>query len=216
MTKQLDDQNINRKHLVVLNMLSLSVFFILFYAVLTDKYLLKVDSWISTHIPALQTPFWTDIVIFITNINGVRGSLILSLFIIAFLVIKNYYHELLFYIVSYAGASVLFAVIKILVERTRPVLKIINEQGFSFPSGHSSMSMAIALACYFIFVNKVSSSLGRKLLLIFCIIWPILIAFTRVYLNVHWFSDTLAGFSLGIFWVTLILLFYPYGHIRVK
>jgi undecaprenyl-diphosphatase len=107
-------------------------------------------------------------------------------------------------------------VIKLLVERARPVLKIINEQGFSFPSGHSTMSMAMALSLYFIFADSISSRAGRIVLLVVALLWPILIAFTRVYLNVHWLSDTLAGFSLGIFWVTLVLLFYPYWSHKGK
>jgi undecaprenyl-diphosphatase len=101
----------------------------------------------------------------------------------------------------------LFVGIKLLVERTRPLLKLINEQGFSFPSGHSTMSMAMALSIYFIFINKIPSYKGRVALLLFAMFWPILIAFTRVYLNVHWLSDVVAGLTLGIFWVTVVLSF---------
>jgi len=66
--------------------------------------------------------------------------------------------------------------------------------------------MTMAVACYFIFTPKIISAKGRSLLLGAAIIWPLLIAFTRVYLNVHWLSDTLAGLSLGFFWVALLHL----------
>jgi undecaprenyl-diphosphatase len=108
---------------------------------------------------------------------------------------------------TFSGSFVLFVGIKLLVERTRPLLKLVNEHGFSFPSGHSTMSMAIALSLYFIFVNKISSTKGRIVLLVLTLFWPILIALTRIYLNVHWFSDVVAGLTLGIFWVTLIATF---------
>jgi undecaprenyl-diphosphatase len=144
------------------------------------------------------------------------GSAIFSILLVSFLIYKKYYADLKFYLFAFLGASVLFVVIKLLVERARPALKIINEQGFSFPSGHSTMSMVIALSLYFIFADSISSRAGRIVLLVVALLWPILIAFTRVYLNVHWLSDTLAGFSLGIFWVTLVLLFYPYWSHKGK
>ena len=205
--KEQTEKIFSKKFLITINIASLLLFLVLLAAVLNNGILLEVDRWVSTHIPAIQSPELTKIVIFITNINGVVGSSVLSLFLVGFLFVKKYYRDLQFYLISFLVASALFTVIKLLVERARPALKIINEQGFSFPSGHSTMSMVIALMLYVIFVPKISSRRGRQALLVFALSWPILIAFTRVYLNVHWLSDTLAGFAVGIFWVTLILLF---------
>ena len=194
---------------ITLMLLSMVLFLIMLFNILFDGPVLRLDQWVSTHVPALQSETLTKVVIFITNINGVVGSAILSFFIVAFLFYKKYYVELKFYLLSFLGASALFTVIKLLVERVRPALKIINEQGLSFPSGHSTMSTAIALSLYFIFVSKVHSAFGRGLLLAFAIFWPLLIVSTRLYLNVHWLSDTIAGLSLGIFWVTGLVLLFP-------
>lgn len=202
MKEQIGD-HLNRNFLKVLSIISFFLFLLLLFSVLSNGKVLELDKWVSTNVPSLQTPVLTDIVIFITNINGVTGSTIFSLFFIMFLLYKKYYQDLQFYLLAFLGASALFTVIKLLVERTRPVLKIINEQGFSFPSGHSTMSMVIALSLYVIFVKKIRTLNGRMALLIFCIVWPIIIVSTRLYLNVHWLSDTVAGLSLGIFWVTL-------------
>ena len=202
------EQESKRKVLIGLLVISLLVFLTILYNVLTNGPLLMVDRWISTEVPNIQFPALTELIIFITNINGMLGSAIFSILLIFFLIYKKYYVDLKFYLLAFLGASALFVVIKLLVERTRPVLKIINEQGFSFPSGHSTMSMAMALALYFIFVTKLDSVSRRRLLLILCLAWPLLIAFTRVYLNVHWLSDTIAGLSLGLFWV-ILLTFIP-------
>ena len=203
-----EGQESKRKILIGLLAVSLLVFLVILYNVLTNGPLLMIDRWVSTEVPNIQSPVLTDLIIFITNINGMLGSAIFSIFLISFLIYKKYYEDLKFYLLVFLGASALFIVIKLLVERARPVLKIINEQGFSFPSGHSTMSMAMALALYFIFVTKLDSVGRRRLLLVLCLIWPLLIAFTRVYLNVHWLSDTIAGLSLGLFWV-ILLTFIP-------
>ncbi len=202
------EEESKRKVLIGLLIISLLAFLAILYNVLTNGLLLMIDRWVSREISNIQSPALTELIIFITNINGMMGSAIFSILFISFLIHKKYYVDLKFYLLAFLGASALFIVIKLLVERARPVLKIINEQGFSFPSGHSTMSMAIALTLYFIFVAKIDSVARRRLLLMVCLLWPLLIAFTRVYLNVHWLSDTIAGLSLGLFWV-ILLTFIP-------
>jgi len=71
------------------------------------------------------------------------------------------------------------------------------------------MATVLALSLYFIFRKRIGKGFSQLLLLLASLLWPVTIAFTRVYLNVHWTSDVLAGLGLGIFWVTLVYLFYP-------
>jgi len=61
----------------------------------------------------------------------------------------------------------------------------------------------LAFSLYLIFKDKVKS---ENLLLILAIIYPIMISFTRVYLNVHYVSDVLAGIGLGLFSVSMVYL----------
>jgi len=194
---------------IALMLFGIMLFVIMLLNVLFDGPMLSLDEWASQHIPALQSEALTKVLVFITDLNGVVGTAVFSLFMVIFLFSKKYYTELKFYLISFLGASALFTVIKLLVERVRPALKIIDEQGLSFPSGHSTMSMTIALTLYFIFISKIHSAFGRGLLLAFTIFWPLLIVGTRLYLNVHWLSDTIAGLALGIFWVNLLVLLFP-------
>lgn len=77
--------------------------------------------------------------------------------------------------------------------------------GYSFPSGHATISTALAFAFYMIFKNKTKY---KKTLLILSLIFPILISFSRVYLNVHYFSDVIAGMALSLFVVAIIALIF--------
>jgi len=194
------------KTVILLILLALFVFLFMLYSVVTKTFFYDVDVWVSAHSIFMHHVILNKIVIFITHLNGVVGSAILSFMLFTYLAYRKWYKDLRFYLFSFLGASLLFTVIKNIVERARPQSDLIDVINYSFPSGHSTMAMAMAAACYFIFVPKMASAEKRSLLLAAAIVWPLLIAFTRVYLNVHWLSDTLAGLSLGFFWVSLLYL----------
>jgi len=199
-----------RTDLIVWSIVSLLLFLLIFYSLLSEGKILVIDQWVSTHIPAVQTQAWTKKVIFLTNLNGIIASFIIFAVLTAFFWYKKWHSDLWFFLLSFGGATLLFNLIKFTIERARPDLRIIEAFGYSFPSGHSSTAMALAIALYFIFSKRVDSGLLRVLFLLAAVAWPLMIAFSRVYLNVHWFSDVLAGLALGLFWVMLLKIFYPH------
>lgn len=208
MHTQTESHSSHGKTLIFLNILTLLLFLFILYCVLSDSYLLLIDRWVNTHVVSIQTPLLTEILIFITNFNGVVANVSFAIFVMLLLTYKKWYKDRLFYLLSFSGAVILFTGIKHLVARARPHSDLIDVINYSFPSGHSTLSMTTALLLYFIFVRRCTSSLVKNGLLTVCIAWPIFIAFTRVYLNVHWLSDVMAGLALGIFWVTLMRLFF--------
>ena len=89
--------------------------------------------------------------------------------------------------------------LKNIVERPRPIgYRLIDETGYSFPSGHSMISAAFyGLIIYFIWKNVKN----KKLKYISCALLGLLIAFigiSRIYLGVHYASDVLGGFIISI------------------
>ena len=207
MHTEIENHTSFRKSLL-LNIVSLFIFIFILYCVTSDNYLTVVDKWVNSHIVAIQTPALTTIFIFTTNLSGVVGNVIFAIFAMLFLSYKKWYKERLFYLLSFSGSVILFAGIKQIVARARPHSELIDVINYSFPSGHSTLTMTTSLLLYFIFSRKQTSSLSKNSLLTVCILWAVFIAFTRVYLNVHWLSDVVAGLTLGIFWVTLMRLFF--------
>ncbi|HEC45186.1 MAG TPA: phosphatase PAP2 family protein [Epsilonproteobacteria bacterium] len=197
-----------KKPLLLLNIVSLLVFIFIFYCVTKGNCLTAIDEWVNTHIVDIQTPSLTTTLAFITNLSGLVGNSIFAIFAILFLSYKKWYKERLFYLLSFSGAVILFGGIKQIVARARPHSDLIEVINYSFPSGHSILTMTTSLLVYFIFVRKLTSPLAKNSLLAVCITWAIFIAFTRVYLNVHWLSDIVAGLTLGIFWVTFMRLYF--------
>ena len=90
--------------------------------------------------------------------------------------------------------------IKQVLQRPRPLeeYRLIAEKGYSFPSGHSMVSMAFYGYLIYLINKKVNNKYIKIFgtialsLLIFCI------GTSRIYLGVHYTSDVLAGFLLGI------------------
>lgn len=204
---------LKNKALIVLNILGFYLFTKMAEDVIEKEYILVIDRWIDTYFNATQTPLLTQFMVALTNFNGAMGIVVFSLFMILFLIYKRWYNDLLFYIFSVFGANIAFIVIKMIVQRARPSSDILSIATHSFPSGHATMATAMSLTVYFILVKRVQSIGLQLVLLIGCIVWPVIIAFSRVYLNVHWLSDVIAGIGLGLFWVTLIALIHRFKNI---
>ena len=91
-------------------------------------------------------------------------------------------------------------ILKLIVRRARPTgFRLIAETGYSFPSGHSMVSMAFyGYLIYLIYKNVRNRKLRWTLITCFSLL-ILIIGMSRIYLGVHYTSDVFAGFlfSLG-------------------
>ena len=97
--------------------------------------------------------------------------------------------------------------IKIIVKRPRPsqTLPLSFESSYSFPSGHSMMSTVFyGLIIYFVFKNIQNRKLKVFLSSLLSII-IILVGISRIYLGVHYSTDVLGGFILGIIYLFVFI-----------
>lgn len=93
------------------------------------------------------------------------------------------------------GAALLF-IIKLIVQRVRPENAMIEASGYSFPSGHTTSAVLLfGIVIYIAYKEKVKRF---WLILSGSIAMVLLIAFSRIYLRVHWLTDVIAGIFLGI------------------
>ena len=97
--------------------------------------------------------------------------------------------------------------LKALFKRERPNMKrLIEITGFSFPSGHAYFSMLIyGYLAYLIYENKEMKHRKRKITLLIILIS--LIGISRIYLGVHYLTDIIFGYSLGLFSLLVFLYF---------
>lgn len=131
---------------------------------------------------------------------------IISFFLFITLFLRSRKKEAIFFALVMSIFSLLLTWIKSLIGRSRPLPALTEATGYSFPSGHMVMAtLFLGLLLYFSWKNFTSRSWNIS----FTILSFLLLLFigaSRIYLNVHWLSDVVAGFALGICFLTLSLL----------
>lgn len=89
--------------------------------------------------------------------------------------------------------------LKRIVQRPRPTeFRIIDETGYSFPSGHSMVSAAFYGFLIYLIYKNVKNKYLKWLLITGLSLLILLIGTSRIYLGVHYTSDVLAGFLISI------------------
>lgn len=98
-------------------------------------------------------------------------------------------------------------ILKNIFQRPRPFLMMIGIDllidkplSYSFPSGHTAIAFAMA--------GTIARMIENKRIVLITIIFACLIAFSRLYLGVHYFSDILGGIILGLLSSTIVYKFY--------
>ncbi|MBT2757980.1 phosphatase PAP2 family protein [Mesobacillus foraminis] len=174
---------------------------------LTAGRLHPIDPKVMGFVQTYSSPFLDSIMIFITTLGskGVIGLLLVACISLILLKQRNYWGTLISFL-TVAGGGILNLLLKGLFERERPEInRIIDADGFSFPSGHSMGSIIFyGFLGYLVFRSewKIHSKFGWITLLSMVIF---LVGISRVYLGVHYPSDVLAGFSAGFIWLILCI-----------
>ena len=191
--------------LILINVFGLYLFSKMLKDVLDLELITKLDFYVSEHISHIYTPILTKIMIFFTSIDNTLPITIIIMIISFYMIYKKYYEDFIFFLISIFGSATFMFIIKNIVQRVRPSHHLIEVSGYSFPSGHATISTTLAFSLYLILSKKIKY---RKTLLILCIIYPLIISFSRVYLNVHYLSDVLGGIGLALFWVSLVAIIF--------
>ncbi|MFA5892060.1 MAG: phosphatase PAP2 family protein [Actinomycetota bacterium] len=135
----------------------------------------------------------------------VGGPIFLTAIVVlcsAFLVWRRRYRLLSFLIVTSIGGSLIDSSVKILVDRSRPNLAnpIVPLHGKSFPSGHTMSSTIVYGALLLIFFPVIPRR--RRLICVLGVLVLVsAIGLSRLALGVHYISDVVGGFVLGLAWL---------------
>lgn len=149
----------------------------------------------------------TPYIIFFTNLGGAMVLVGVSLMIAA--IIQNKKISIAI-IANLLLAVILNFISKIIFQRERPSVSnwLVNEMGYSFPSGHSAVSMAFYGFLIYLVYTKFKNSTYKWLIISLLAIIILFVGVSRIYLGVHYLSDVLGGFLFSIIYLIIFVYFY--------
>jgi undecaprenyl-diphosphatase len=164
---------------------------------------LKVFQWLDAHVTPLNTGVMQGITFLGTHTFLIPANLILLAY---FLIIRRHrWYSIKVASIALSSTAMMF-LLKTLFSRQRPNIPLLEPAlGYSFPSGHSMMSFAFYGLLIYLCYKYIENRVVKTVLIILLILLIHLIGFSRIYLRVHYFSDVLAGFSVGILWLIFCL-----------
>lgn len=166
------------------------------------------DPQVSALLTAFQTPEITRFLWVFTVLGDTRVAFPLSAVAFVLLELWSHRRDALFFAASVGGGAAVNALMKLLFERPRPAMMeaLIDLPGsYSFPSGHALYSMLIAFSLAFVIARDARTYRMQLGVYGAAGFFTLLTALSRVYLGVHWMSDTVAAWFLGATWLTLCI-----------
>lgn len=193
-----------KKFNIFIVVLCLILFSVICYGVLSYDSLVidtKVYSFIADN---LMSDGITSVLKVITELGGVAFIVLAGVLI--FMFCKKIRWFVTFDLV---GVTVINQAIKHIVRRPRPnVLRLVEEDGYSFPSGHSMVSMAFyGIIIYLVYKNVTNKYLKWSLITLLSLL-ILSIGFSRIYVGVHYFTDVVGGFLLGLAYLIIYINIY--------
>lgn len=196
---------------------SSSCFFILADYIFTSD-LTHFQQAVFNFVNHLRSPYLNTFMLMLTKTANPLPTIVLILILMLILLLKHQKKEALFsflLVLSTTGTNIL---LKQIYLRERPSFNLlIEETGFSFPSGHSMISLAIALLLIYLCLQFLSHRFMIYLFSFFLLIYVFLIGFSRVYISVHYVGDVLGGWlaSIAVFSI-LLCIFNLFSHTKKK
>lgn len=154
-------------------------------------------------------PFMTSFFLWITKFANPITIILLFLVVLVVFLINKYYAEAIWLSLGTIGIAGIFnPLIKLVFLRERPTLThLVVETSSSFPSGHSTGSMVFYGALLLLGPILFKQPFWQWSLRLLLGVLIVLIGISRIYVGVHFPSDVLGGFCVGLSW---LLLTYPY------
>jgi len=167
----------------------------------------SVDLYLFNGLQSLRSPLGDRLMVMITKLGDGEVLYGFTFVLSLWLVWRRDWRIALHWVVTVAAVALLTWALKIYTAVERPPLLDTSLLSYAFPSMHASLSVAVFGFLAVAIARELRSSWHwvPYSIAVFLVVG---ISFSRLYLGVHWLSDILAGWSLGLIWVTTMGIAY--------
>lgn len=186
----------------------LALFLILLILVKTNSTIVtSFDKFVQNLLLPITNPTNTRIVEKITYLGGPRIAAILSIIVSLYMFIRHNFKAGIWSASTLVIGNLINILAKNLIQRPRPSDKLVAIGGYSFPSGHTFGTALFIFFVVFLIVPQIKAVTLRRILTFLGFLWILIIALTRVYLHVHYPTDTIASVLLVLFlWESSLII----------
>ena len=153
------------------------------------------------------TNFKTKIWKFITSLASAKFIAFICILLLIFIKNKTIPITIIINMIIMWG---LIGILKSIFKRPRPnINRLVNEKGFSYPSGHTMTATCFySFIIFLIIISPLMLTVKIVLITLLCILM-LLVGYTRVYLGVHYLSDVIGAYLFGTSY-SLLYIFFTY------
>ena len=185
----------------IITVIGLSILFVIISILVIFGLTNSIDMGFYNYLMNFRCEFLDNYFILITKCGDV--SFICGLVLGVILILRNKYS--LLYGCLAVDCALTNKIVKHIIRRDRPdVLKLIKQGGFSFPSGHSMISMCMYGCLIYVVLKKIKNKYLKWFLVFILSLLIVSVGLSRIYVGVHYLSDVVSGFILGL----IILILY--------
>ena len=200
-----DDLKVEKNKVLFRNILftGILILYLIIIILLLRDNLQWFDLPLTMAVQSLESPLLTEIMKFFSFIGSTWVVIIIAFInIIFFFFVFKYRSEVIFFVVTLSGSTLLNSLLKNLFERERPIShRLIEAPGYSFPSGHSMAAFTLYAVLAILLWNHLKTKTGKTITIIVLSLFIFAIGISRIYLGVHYPSDVLGGYLTSFIWV---------------
>ncbi|MBE0604190.1 MAG: bifunctional DedA family/phosphatase PAP2 family protein, partial [Deltaproteobacteria bacterium] len=171
---------------------------------LTMDPIVALDTRLESLLHAFRDPLPVKVFLWITLLAKSKIVLCVALLLVVVFFLWNRREFVIPLLVTVGGSALFNLLGKLAFHRQRPAgVGVYSETSFSFPSGHATTAAALyGFAAYFLW--RQAATFGTRLKILFAGIFLVAaIGFSRLYLGVHFLSDVMGGYLLGLLWLII-------------
>lgn len=152
----------------------------------------------------------------ITALGGITIIFLITGAVFFYLLIQKKYEMMWLILFATIGGAFLSLGLKELFARERPpaLFHLVHVKSLSFPSGHAVISSVVYLTQAALLAKSHSGNSVKVYILSVALVLVFLIGISRIYLGVHYPTDVLAGWSVGLAWASFCWLAAKYFQKR--